>query len=165
MKARNYRKPKGQPYTRKKYIRGTPLPKITKFTMGDTAGSFEYQAYLIAQKEVQVRHNALEAARVASNRHLSDNLGESYCLQVLPYPHTVLRENKMIFGAHADRLQDGMKKAFGKPIGTAARVKPDQAIIVVDVNEDGVETAKEALKRGKSKLPMPCRVVVERVAD
>ena len=71
----------------------------------------------------------------------------------------------MIFGAHADRLQDGMKKAFGKPIGTAARVKPDQAIIVVDINEDGVETAKEALKRGESKLPMPCRVVVERVAD
>ncbi len=165
MKARNYRKPKGQPYTRKKYIRGSPQPKITKFTMGNPTGSFEYQAYLIAEKDVQVRHNALEAARVASNRHLSEGLGENYCLRVLPYPHTVLRENKMIFGAHADRLQDGMKRAFGKPIGTAARVKPDQTIIVVDVNEDGVETAKQALKRGGAKLPMPCRVVVEKVAD
>ncbi len=165
MKARNYRKPKGQPYTRKKYIRGSPQPKITKFTMGNPAGSFEYQAYLIAQKGAQVRHNALEAARVASNRHLSEALGENYSLRISPYPHTVLRENKMIFGAHADRLQDGMKRSFGKPIGTAARVRRDQAIIIVDVNEDGVETAKEALKRGGAKLPMPCRITVERVAD
>ena len=166
MKARNYRKAKGQPYTRKKYIKkGSPPPKITKFTMGNPTGSFEYQAYLVAQKTAQVRHNALEAARVASNRHLSNRLGDSYCLRVLPYPHTVLRENKMIFGAHADRLQDGMKRSFGKPIGTAARVKPDQAIIIVDVNEDGVETAKEALKRGGAKLPIPCRIIVEKVAD
>lgn len=165
MKARNYRKPKGQPYTRKKYIRGSPPPKITKFTMGNPTGSFEYQAYLIAQKGAQVRHNALEAARVASNRHLSNGLGDSYCLRILPYPHTVLRENKMIFGAHADRLQDGMKRSFGKPIGTAARVKPEQAILIVDVNEEGIETAKEALSRGGAKLPIPCRIVVEKIAD
>jgi large subunit ribosomal protein L10e len=165
MKARNYRKPKGQPYTRKKYIRGSPMPKITKFTMGNPTGSFEYEAYLIAQKGAQIRHNALEAARVASNRSLSEELGENYCLRILPYPHTVLRENKMIFGAHADRLQDGMKRSFGKPIGTAARVKQDQTIIVAEVNEDGVDVAKEALRRGGAKLPMPCRVVIEKVAD
>ncbi|NIR87931.1 50S ribosomal protein L16 [Candidatus Bathyarchaeota archaeon] len=165
MKARNYRKAKGQPYTRKKYIRGTPPPKITKFTMGDPTARFEYQALLIAQKEVQVRHNALEAARVAVNRILAEKLGNSYCLRILPYPHTVLRENKMIFGAHADRLQDGMKGAFGKPIGTAARVKRDQTIIIADVNEDGLEAAREALKRGEAKLPMTCRIVVEKTAD
>jgi large subunit ribosomal protein L10e len=71
----------------------------------------------------------------------------------------------MIFGAHADRLQDGMKRSFGKPIGTAARVKQDQTIIVAEVNEDGVEVAREALRRGGAKLPMPCRVVIEKVAD
>ena len=69
----------------------------------------------------------------------------------------------MIFGAHADRLQDGMRKAFGKPIGRAARVKPNQAIMAVYVNEDGVETAKEALKRGGAKLPIPCRIIIEPV--
>ena len=165
MKARNYRKVKGQPYTRKEYIRGSPPPKITKFTMGDPTGKFEYQVFLVARKEARVRHNALEAARIASNRVLSGKLGNDYCLRILPYPHAVLRENKMIFGAHADRLQDGMRKAFGKPIGTAAIVKLNQAIIMANVNENGLEAAREALRRGGSKLPMPCRIVIERIAD
>ncbi len=165
MKASDYRKVKGQPYTRKKYIRGSPAPRITKFTMGDTTGNFEYQGLLIAQEAAQVRHVALEAARIATNRMLSQKLGESYCLHVKPYPHTVLRENKMIFGAHADRLQDGMRKSFGKPVGRAARVDRNQTIMTANVNKEGVEVAKEALRRGGAKLPMPCRVVVEKIAD
>ncbi len=160
MKARCYREVKGQPYARKEYIGGHPPPKITKFTMGNPSATFRYQLKLVATEAAQIRHNALEAARVAANRFLQEELGESnYCLRVLPYPHVVLRENKLIFGAHADRLQDGMSKAFGKPIGTAARVKPDQPILVVDVNEGSVEVAKEALARGKAKLPIPCKVV------
>ena len=165
MRARNYRKPKGQSYTRKEYMRGSPSPKITKFTMGDPTGSFQYQTLLVARKEAQIRHNALEAARVATNRVLSEKLGNSYLLRVLPYPHVVLRENKMIFGAHADRLQDGMRAAFGKPIGTAAQVKSDQAVIMVNVNEDGLEVAKEALRRGGAKLPIPCRIIIEKTGD
>jgi len=165
MRARNYREVKGAPYTRKEYIRGSPLSKITKFTMGDTKSKFTYQASLIAREEAQIRHNALEAARVASNRVLMDKLGTSYVLRVVPYPHTILRENKMIFGAHADRLQDGMRRAFGKPVGSAARVKVDQPIIEIGVNEGGIEAAKEALKRGQAKLPIPCRVIVEKVPD
>jgi len=166
VKARNYRRVKGQPYTRKKYIRGSPQPRITKFTMGDSTAKFEYQAFLIARKEAQIRHNALEAARIAANQVLSGKLGtNNYCLRILPYPHAVLRENKMIFGAHADRLQDGMKHAFGKPIGTAARVKSNQTIMTANVNEDGIEAAKEALRRGGAKLPITCRIVVEKTAD
>jgi len=165
MRARNYRKVKGQSYTRKKYIRGSPPPKITKFTFGDPKARFEYQAFLIAEKEAQIRHNALEAARVAVNRILSEKLGNSYYLRVLPYPHTVLRENKMIYGPHADRLGDGMRRSFGKPVGTAARVKQNQAIIMVNVNEDGLEAAREALKRGEDKLPITCRIVLEKTAD
>ena len=165
MKAKNYRAVKGMAYTRKEYARGAPPPKITKFTMGDTKAKFAYQALLIAKEEAQIRHNALEAARIASNRVLMDKLGNSYVLKVVPYPHAILRENKMIFGAHADRLQDGMRKAFGKPIGTAARVKPNQTIIEVGVNEDGIETAREALKRGQNKLPITCRIEIEKALD
>ena len=165
MKARNYRKAKGQSYTRKKYMRGSPSPKITKFTMGDSAGSFEYQALLVSRKEVQILHNALEAARIATNRFLEEKLGSSYLLRILPYPHVVLRENKMIFGAHADRLQDGMRAAFGKAIGLAARVKSNRAVIMVNVNKDGLEVAKEALKRGGAKLPTPCRIIIEKIGD
>ena len=165
MKARNYREVKGQAYTRKKYIRGDPASKIVKFTMGNTSATYKYQAHLIAKKTVQIRHNALEAARIASNRVLSGKLGNNFLLKILPFPHVVLRENKMIFGAHADRLQDGMRNAFGKAIGLAARVKTGQSLILANVNEDGLEAVAEALKRGGAKLPTPCRVVIKKIGD
>jgi len=164
MHAKNYRPVKGQAYARKEFTKGFPMPKITKFTMGDTKTKFEYIAKLIATEKAQIRHVSLEAARVAANRIVMDKLVNNYRLDVLPYPHTILRENKMIFGAHADRLQQGMRGSFGKPIGTAARVSPDQVIITVEVNADGVEAAKEALKRGSAKLPIPCRITLERIS-
>jgi large subunit ribosomal protein L10e len=165
MRAKNYREVKGQPYTRHEYIKSIPQSKIIKFTMGDPNANFTYQATLIAKQAAQIRTNALEAARIATNRVLMDKLGNNYLLQILPYPHAILRENKMIFGAHADRLQDGMSRAFGKPIGAAARVKVEQQIMQIKVNKDALETAKEALKRGSIKLPMPCRIIIEKTPN
>jgi large subunit ribosomal protein L10e len=161
MHAKNYRHVKGQAFTRKEFVKGVPASKITKFTMGDTGAQFAYEAKLISSESAQIRHVALEAARIAANRVVMDKLINNYCMRVLPYPHTILRENKMIFGAHADRLQQGMRRSFGKSIGTAARVRIDQTLITIAVNKDGVEAAKEALKRGSAKLPMPCRIVGE----
>jgi large subunit ribosomal protein L10e len=163
MHARNYRPVKGQAYTRKKFAKGFPPPKINKFTMGDTKGNFTIEAKLIALKKAQIRHSALEAARIATNRLLMDKLVNDYLLQIHPYPHVILRENKMIFGAHADRLQQGMRRSFGKAIGTAARVQADQTIITVKVKANAVETAKESLKRGSAKLPIPCKITVEKI--
>ena len=163
MHARNYRAVKGQAYTRKKFAKGFPPPKINKFTMGDAKGNFEIEAKLVALKRAQIRHSALEAARVATNRLLMDKLVNDYLMQVHPYPHIILRENKMIFGAHADRLQQGMRKSFGKAIGTAARIEPNQTIITVKVKANAVELAKESLKRGSAKLPIPCKIIVEKM--
>jgi large subunit ribosomal protein L10e len=163
MHARNYRPVKGQAYTRKKFARGFPPPKIVKFTIGDTKANFDYEAKLVATKRVQIRHSALEAARVATNRVLMDKLVNDYLMQVHPYPHIILRENKMIFGAHADRLQQGMRRSFGKAIGTAARIEPNQVLITVKVKANAVETAKESLKRGSTKLPLPCKIVIEKL--
>ena len=163
MHARNYRAVKGQAYTRKKFAKGFPPPKIVKFTMGDTKGNFDIEAKLIALKRAQVRHSALEAARVATHRLLMDKLVNDYLMQVHPYPHIILRENKMIFGAHADRLQQGMRKSFGKAIGTAARIEPGQTIITIRVKASAVELAKESLKRGSAKLPIPCKITVEKI--
>ena len=163
MHARNYRAVKGQAYTRKKYARGFPPSKIVKFTMGDTKATFDWEATLIALRRAQIRHSALEAARVATNRILIDKLVNDYLMVVHPYPHMILRENKMIFGAHADRLQQGMRRSFGKAIGTAARVEPDQPIITVKVRASALETAKESLKRGSAKLPIPCRIIVKKI--
>lgn len=163
MRARNYREVKGQPYTRKKFVKGFPPPKITRFTMGDFESDFEYELELVALKKVQIRHSALEAARVTTNRYLSKMLAENYRLHIIPFPHVILRENKMIFGAHADRLQDGMRQSFGRPIGTAARVSTNQPIIRVYVDKEGVEAAKIALERASAKIPTACRIITEKV--
>ena len=58
-----------------------------------------------------------------------------------------------------------MRKAFGKPVGSAARVRVGQPIIEVGVNENAVEIAKEALKMGQDKLPIPCRIIIEKVPN
>jgi len=162
MKGRNYRMIKGQPYTREKYIHGVPPPKISKFMMGDTKSRFEYRFSLVAQAPVQVRHNALEAARVAANKVLLDALGETgYKVHLRVYPHMILRENRMIATAGADRLQEGMRRAFGKPTGRAARIKSGQSILDVYVNNTSIEHAKEALRVGATKLPMACVISQE----
>lgn len=128
--------------------------------MGDTKGNFDIKGQLIALERAQIRHSALEAARVATNRVLMDKLINDYLMVVHPYPHIILRENKMIFGAHADRLQQGMRRSFGSAIGTAAKVEVDQPIITVRVKKGQIEVAKESLKRGSAKLPIPCKIVV-----
>jgi len=163
MHAKNYRHVKNRAYTRKEYARGFPPPKIVKFTMGDTKGTFEIEGQLIAKERAQIRHSALEAARVATNRVLMDKLINDYLMIVHPYPHVILRENKMIFGAHADRLQQGMRRSFGTAIGTAAKVEVDQPIITVKVKASAAETAKESLKRGSAKLPIPCKIVISKI--
>jgi len=163
MHARNYRRVKNRAYTRKEYARGFPPPKIVKFTMGDTKGTFEIEGKLIALERAQIRHSALEAARVATNRILMDKLINDYLMVVHPYPDIILRENKMIFGAHADRLQQGMRRSFGTPIGTAAKVEVGQTIITVKVKASAAETAKESLKRGSAKLPIPCKIVISKI--
>jgi large subunit ribosomal protein L10e len=82
-----------------------------------------------------------------------------YHLKVRVYPHQVLRENKMMAFAGADRLQDGMRLSFGKPAGTAARVRFMQPIIDVYVPADKKEVARTALKLVMAKVPMPTDIV------
>ena len=161
MKARNFRKIKGMPYTRRKYMGGIPGSRIVKFTMGNTQREFEYTVKLLNLKDAQIRHNALEAARIAANRLLELKLGrENYKLKIIPFPHQVLREHKRLAVAQADRFQEGMARAYGKPVGTAARVRRGKPILIADVPEEGVEVAKEALKRASDKFPISCKIMI-----
>ncbi|MEM0232941.1 MAG: 50S ribosomal protein L16 [Candidatus Nezhaarchaeales archaeon] len=157
--ARCYRLVRGPAYTRREYVHGVPPPKITKFTMGNTKADLPLVVQLIAKEPAQIRHNALEAMRVACSKYLSSSLGESnYLLKIHPYPHHILRENKMMAFAGADRLQDGMRLAFGDPVGTAARVKAGDVILTIRVPSDKEVVAREAAKRAASKLPVPCEI-------
>jgi large subunit ribosomal protein L10e len=114
-------------------------------------------------EQCQIRHIALEAARISANRFLSKRIGQSgYHMKIKVYPHQVLRENKIATGAGADRISEGMRAAFGKAIGTAARVARDQEVIALETSQSHFNTAKQALKRAAVKLPSPCYIVVER---
>jgi len=150
------------PYTRLEYIKGAPPVQIPKFDLGNVKGSFSVVVELIAEESSQIRANAIEAARIISHKYLAKKLGQlQYHLKICIYPHHVLRENKMMAVAGADRLQDGMRLAFGTPIGRAARVREGQRLMIVRVNPEGIEVAKEALRRAASKFPMPARIVVK----
>lgn len=163
--ARCYKKPK-RAYTRvsrrrprKSYIKGVPGSKIIKFETGDPKGNYPSSFTLFSKKKVQIRHNALESARINTNKYLSDNLGkEGYFMKILVYPHQVMRENPIATGAGADRLQEGMRRSFGKPLGLAAVVKKGQRLITVRVPEGKEDIGKEALRRASHKLPCSCQI-------
>ena len=116
---------------------------------------------LVSKGRVQIRSNALEAARVAANKKLASLGEEGYYLIVKTYPHLVLRENKMIATAGADRLQEGMRKAFGKPIGVAARVDIGTTVLELHVKAADLDKGKNAMNAAKTKLPMLTEVAIE----
>ncbi len=151
-------------FVRKKYIHRQPASRIVNFDMGNTKGEFEVELSLIGLERCQIRHQALEAARIASNRDMTKTTGRNnYHLRIRVKPYHYLRENKMISGAGADRVQDGMRKAWGKVIGIAARVRPNQPLITIRVNPRHVKQAMQALKKAAPKMPTPCRIVFDKI--
>jgi len=154
-----------RPYTRiskyKKlsYIKGRPHLTIARFDQGDPNGKFDTIYYLLAQKDIQIRHNALESARQTSNRILEALGKNAYFLRIRKYPFHVLRENPLASGAGADRMSQGMKLAFGKPISMAARCFVGDIIMEARVYKKDAAEAKRALKRASTKLPCHCRIV------
>jgi large subunit ribosomal protein L10e len=152
-------------YTSKVYAPGAPNSKVARFTTGKAAHDYVYSIELISMGRVQIRSNALESARVAANKKLVSLGEEGYLLTVKTYPHIILRENKMIATAGADRLQEGMRKAFGKPIGLAARVEIGTPVLELQVRAADVELGKKAIHAAKAKLPMLTDVRVSEIAQ
>jgi large subunit ribosomal protein L10e len=164
-----YRRISGPAYTRtakkvakKAFIRGAPANVLSQLDMGDSGKKYKYQVLLLSEENVQVQHNALEASRILINKMLEKNIGpENYHFQIRAYPHHILRENAIITGAGADRLQTGMSQAFGRPKSRAARIKRGKPVFSVKVNtEKHVEVVRKAYKKVKSKLPMGVAVKI-----
>src|ERR1700674_3127256 len=147
-------------YTSKYYAPGAPNSKIARFTTGKHRDDYDYKVQLVSLAKVQIRHNALEASRVAASKKVALVGEEAFYLVVRTYPHIILRENKMIATAGADRLQEGMRKAFGKPIGLAARVDPRPVVIELSIKAENLDKAKAAMKAASTKLPMLTKTVV-----
>ena len=153
-------------YSRREYIRKIPNNRIVQYDMGNLSEDFPVRLSLAVKKPAQIRHNALEAARIASNRYMQRSAGRlGYNLKLRVYPHNIVRENPMATGAGADRVQSGMRNAFGKAISVEALVKTNQKVMSIDVNPKNFEDAKVALRRAGMKLPVSCRIVVEKGAE
>lgn len=149
-------------YKRKSYIKGLPVSKIVRYVMGNPKKKYSYEVSMKAPFPVQIRHNALESARLTSNRRLEKEAGKSeYFFKLRTYPHHVLRENKMIVGAGADRMQTGMKQSFGKVVGIAVQLKKGQKLFTVYVNKEKVEAAKRALESASKRLPFKGLIAIE----
>ncbi len=78
---------------------------------------------------------------------------DSFHIRVRAHPFHVLRINKMLSCAGADRLQTGMRHAFGKPTGVCARVNIGQPLISVRAKDQHRSQVIEALRRAKYKFP------------
>jgi large subunit ribosomal protein L10e len=158
-----YRQLKGPAYTRRKYMGGVPNNRIHQFHVGNRraaeTGQFPVVIELRSDNDCQIRHTALEAARVVSNSTIRKQAGpQGYSLRIHTFPHHVLRENKQATGAGADRVSQGMRCAFGKNVGTAARVNRGQRIISIQVNPQHYLAARDALRKAGMKFPTPCTI-------
>lgn len=171
-KATAYSKKKVLPFTRvskrrqKSYIKTVPQQKIVKFEMGKSNlyhnGKLPYLLTLVSDEKVQIRHNAFEACRQFINKKLDKELAGQYFFKVIPFPHHIQRENKMLTGAGADRMQTGMQLAYGKSSGKAAILKKDSKIFFVALpNEKAVMFARKVFKQIKSKLPGKTKIFYE----
>ena len=157
--AKCYRICNGKPYPKSRYNRGVPDPKIRAYDIGNVKANYDELPIcvnLVSKEKEQISSEALEAARVASNKLLLTKCKkEAYHLRVRVHPWHVIRINKMLSCAGADRLQTGMRHAFGKSEGKVARVKINDILISVRCKEDEtvVNVAKDALRRASMKFP------------
>ncbi len=148
-------------YNKKNFVRGGfPHIKIIKFDMGSPQKEYEEKILLVTQRNMNVRHNALEAGRMVSNRLLEKAIGKDYHLRLRVYPFHVLRENAIASGAGADRTSTGMQKAYGKAVSCAARVFEGQALMELRIGSANLKLGREAMARAAKKMPCPCKVVV-----
>jgi len=164
--ARCYRYCKNKPYPKSRFNRGVPDPKIRIFDLGrKRAGVDEFPlcVHMVSNEYEQLSSEALEAARICANKYLVKTSGkDSFHLRVRAHPFHVVRINKMLSCAGADRLQTGMRGAWGKPNGSVARVNIGQILLSVRTRDNNKATAIEALRRSMYKFPGRQKIIVSK---
>lgn len=155
--ARCMRFQKNKPYIKSRYCRGVPDAKIRIFDCGakrTPVDAFPFVAHLVSGEKEQLSACALEAARVACNKYLVKNTGkEGYHIRTRAHPFHVIRQNKMLSCAGADRLSSGMRGSYGKPTEMAARVDIGDVIMSVRAKDSNSHHVIESLRRAKFKFP------------
>jgi large subunit ribosomal protein L10e len=155
--ARCYRFIKNKPYIKSRYCRGVPDAKIRIYDLGRKKAhvdDFPLTVHMVSQEKENISSEALEAARIACNKYIVKHCGkDNFHLRIRVHPWHVLRINKMLSCAGADRLQTGMRHAFGKPCGLVARVNIGQVLLSVRTKMQYQAHILEALRRAKFKFP------------
>lgn len=146
---------------RRSFIKAMPHKDLHQFRMGAMKDDFDTVMHLVADAGVIIRDNAIESARMTSNKYLEKMMAGNYYFVLRVYPHHVIRENKMIAGAGADRLQKGMRKAFGRPTDLAARLDPGTEFFSVYTYKANRENVKIAFQKATRKLSGSFSVVVQ----
>lgn len=162
--ARCYRYCKNKPYPKSRFCRGVPDAKIMIFDVGRKDASsdeFPLCVHLISKEYEQISSESLEAARIVVNKYLTKYTNkDAFHLRVRAHPYHVLRINKMLSCAGADRLQTGMRQAYGKPSGVAARVHIGDVLMSVRTKDGNQKHAIEALRRAKFKFPGRQQIII-----
>jgi large subunit ribosomal protein L10e len=144
---------------RRSKIKAMPHKDLHQFRMGTNKPDFDLVMHLRAHDGVILRDNAIESARLTTNKHLENSMAGNYYLVIRVYPHHVIRENKMIAGAGADRLQKGMRKSFGRPSDLAARVGKGKDLFTVYTYKANEKDVITALTRAKRKLSGKFKII------
>ena len=162
--ARCYRYYSGKPYIKSRYCRGVPDAKLRIYDLGKKKAhvdEFPACVHLISLEREQLSSESLEAARICANKYITKTAGkDGFHMRMRVHPWHVIRINKMLSCAGADRLQTGMRGAYGKPTGTVARVDIDQILISIRCKEANVANAVEALSRSRYKFSGRQKVIV-----
>jgi len=162
--ARCYRYCKNKPYIKSRFCRGVPEPKIQIYDVGFKSAPtdlFPLVVHLVSGEYEQISSEALEAGRIVVNKYMTKFAGkDSFHLRVRVHPFHILRINKMLSCAGADRLQTGMRQAFGKPIGCVARVNIGQIMYSVRSKDANLKHVVESLRRAKYKFPGRQNIIV-----
>ena len=149
---------------RQSYVKSMPHNSLNITSMGVVNGYYTHRVDLVAAEPVQIRDNALEAARMTANKPLEAKIPGNYHLFVKVMPHHVIRQVKVVLGAGADRIQKGMKHAWGRPSDRAARVKPGSVIYTARVRAENLPLVKNSFRLAANKLPGKYNIcVVEEV--
>eukprot|EP00477_Mikrocytos_mackini_P000109 GAHX01000114.1.p2 GENE.GAHX01000114.1~~GAHX01000114.1.p2 ORF type:complete len:223 (-),score=38.84 GAHX01000114.1:921-1589(-) len=161
-----YRYQKNKPYPKSRFNRSVPDPKTRIHDTGNKKANPDQLplcVHLISHEHQQISSEALDAARISVNRYMTKNCGkDSFHYRIRPQPHSVVRINKMLTCAGADRLQTGMRHSYGKSYARVARVTFDQELLSIRTKKSNAKHVFEALRRASFKFPGKSEIVVSR---
>ena len=125
-------------------------------------GKFPHELTLVTSEQIQIRQNAMEACRQFINKKLDKELSGQYFFKIIPYSHHVQRENRMLTGAGADRMQTGMQLSYGKAVNKSAILQKDGKIFFIAVQTPKAASfVRKTFKQVKSKLPCKTKILYD----